>query len=294
MRNILCEPRGLARAHQFGGACTEIPCLWTAPFIAHMSRFRCKSCERSYTSQYALDNHLRSLMHTPKYPCEKCEASFVTQSFLEHHVLSVHPSKHHCDKCDTQFESLDSLSQHRSTVHNIRFDHEAVPWSSVSQKNPNPHGQRTTNHKHHCGKCGLVFGTRVNLRRHLRSTAHAMRFLYEECGKCFINKAVFDKHMSSTHSPEFCCETCDKSFLDQVALDQHLPAHLVTFYCDECGLGFRDYEALEVHYTDMHSFCEGCRKVIPGQFSLAEHVQSCINSLKFGGGGWQYRVVWNL
>jgi hypothetical protein len=83
----------------------------------------CLQCDRSFSSQSALDQHLNSSIHASEFICEDCDRSFGSQSALDQHLnSSIHAPEFVCEDCDRSFSSQSALDQHlNSSIHAPKF-----------------------------------------------------------------------------------------------------------------------------------------------------------------------------
>lgn len=78
-------------------------------------RFICETCDRSFGSNEALQQHLRdSPVHATLYDCEICDRSFSSNEALQQHLRDspVHTASYNCKECDRSFGSDGALQQH--------------------------------------------------------------------------------------------------------------------------------------------------------------------------------------
>ena len=87
----------------------------------------CASCDRSYGSEEALEQHRRdSPAHAVTFDCDDCSRSFNSEEALEQHRRDspAHAVRFDCDDCSRSFNSEEALEQHRrdSPAHAVTFD----------------------------------------------------------------------------------------------------------------------------------------------------------------------------
>ncbi|KAK1657359.1 hypothetical protein BDP55DRAFT_567411 [Colletotrichum godetiae] len=83
---------------------------------------RCVTCNRSFSSEEALQQHIRdSPVHKPSYDCDACDRSFGDDEALQQHLRDspVHKPSYDCDTCNRSFGKEEALQQHLrdSTIH---------------------------------------------------------------------------------------------------------------------------------------------------------------------------------
>lgn len=81
----------------------------------------CGSCDRSFTSMRALQQHLRDSPAHPLHDCTVCNREFKNEDALQQHLRDspAHTVLYNCDDCNRQFNSEHALQQHMrdSPVH---------------------------------------------------------------------------------------------------------------------------------------------------------------------------------
>lgn len=82
---------------------------------AHALCYDCEDCDRSFDSEEALQQHLRdSPAHAPSYNCEYCNRLFNSEEALQQHLCDspAHATCYDCENCDRSFDSKEALQQH--------------------------------------------------------------------------------------------------------------------------------------------------------------------------------------
>ena len=83
--------------------------------------FKCELCEKSYTSNWGLKQHISNI-HSggleKRYKCEKCNKSFHNNFYLNHHQQS-HTGKllYSCQICGQKFSYRNNLKKHETFFH---------------------------------------------------------------------------------------------------------------------------------------------------------------------------------
>lgn len=159
--------------------------------------YNCDSCDRGFSSQRALQQHLDSPAHA--FDCDDCDRRFASLHALQQHLdSSIHAFK--CDDCDRRFGSDEALQQHlNSPVHAFDCDD--------------------------CDDCDRRFGSEEALQQHLNSSVHALDC--NDCDRRFSSERALQQHLDSPiHN--FGYNDCEKRFSSDNALQQHLdsPTHV--------------------------------------------------------------------
>ena len=76
----------------------------------------CAKCDRSYASETALQQHLRSSRaHALSFDCHDCNRSFYSEEALQNHLQNSRahvPLPFDCSTCDRRFEREEDLAKH--------------------------------------------------------------------------------------------------------------------------------------------------------------------------------------
>jgi hypothetical protein len=82
-------------------------------YTSDTMQFTCEPCDRTFSSEEALQQHLQcSRIHTLSF-CEECDRSFGSGEALQQHLResSVHIPSFDCETCDRSFDSDGTLSK---------------------------------------------------------------------------------------------------------------------------------------------------------------------------------------
>jgi uncharacterized protein YlaI len=99
--------------------------------------FDCRTCDRHYGSETALQQHLRdSPVHAPSVNCHDCDRSFNNEEALRQHLRNSPAHAFDCDDCDLAFDSEEALQQHLrdSLAHALSFDCETCDRSFSNEE----------------------------------------------------------------------------------------------------------------------------------------------------------------
>jgi len=208
--------------------------------MAKNSNLKCLQCNKEFSSQQALFQHIEATKHK-SFGCPHCNKAFSTQQGRDQHISKVHGKKTiECPHCNKKYISDQSLNQHINAVHQVK-----------------------------CPHCGLSFLNQTQLSQHIQQTHQNMlkeTFICHECKKVFKSKNSLDQHKRSINhqikqldSPK--CPECNKKFGDRHALEQHMKklSHsddkiksTIEFKCPQCNKEFKSKKALNNHFSAKH------------------------------------------
>ncbi|XP_076446179.1 uncharacterized protein LOC143283751 isoform X2 [Babylonia areolata] len=162
--------------------------------------FSCKLCEKTFSSQYLVDCHVRSfhLGQRKNYLCSFCGKKFTTKHSLQEHGNAHTGIKPHiCEICGKGFSYDSALRDHK-------FIHGDVKQFS-------------------CEVCNKSFCQRSAVKMHMRIHKDIKQFQCPECGREFTQKQALQRH-ERVHKgvKPFMCRLCSQSFSDASIIRRHL------------------------------------------------------------------------
>ncbi len=173
-------------------------------FATHLQHHKnwCKTCNRGFLSQKALESH--NSKHN-KYICNKCPKSFANKTLLEHHQ-SEHTGvyKFSCPHCLKGFNRKDYFDSH------INGHNQVYPYT--------------------CDVCQHKFTSPKNLSRHKlmmkTNPAHGTenKFLCTVCQQAFADRVDLNLHKKMHHEKgelPFICIECDVGYMNRRGLEYH-------------------------------------------------------------------------
>ncbi len=163
-------------------------------------RFLCDHCPKSFSSNFAVKEHTKTVHEGLKYTCDTCNKTFLTKSGLRNcqdgHIGN---KKHVCEICDQGFVYKTDLQNHM----------------------PKHTGNWPT-----CPKCQQQFRSVSNYSRHVKTCGENLEkiFVCRHCPKKFATKEYRKKHENCTHlNPKsYVCPKCSFAYSHSTSLRKHL------------------------------------------------------------------------
>lgn len=139
----------------------------------------CAPCDRSFSSDEALRQHLQTSRAHAQFECNTCDRKFMTKVALEQHLKtspihlpSVHLPSVDCKTCGRSFKSDEALQQHmQSPAHAPTFD---------------------------CKICSRSFKSDEALTQHMKSLAHDSTLNCQTCDRKFQSKEALEDHLQDS------------------------------------------------------------------------------------------------
>uniref|UniRef100_A0A8K9XW15 Zinc finger protein 366 n=1 Tax=Oncorhynchus mykiss TaxID=8022 RepID=A0A8K9XW15_ONCMY len=241
----------------------------------NQKRWKCRTCEKSYTSKYNLVTHILGHSGIKPHSCHLCGNRFKQLSHLHTHLLTHQGTRpHKCQVCHKAFTQTSHLKRHMMQHSDVK------PYSCgvCGRGFAYPSELRAHELKHEkgqenvCVECGLDFPTLAQLKRHL--TAHRGLTLYRYAQKhpmgCTIPRVCYPYFsgyqetvtfwLNPGHIRVVCflsrCSECQKSFQYPSQLQNHMMKHkdIRPYICSECGMEF-----IQSHHLKQHTLTHKCR-----------------------------------
>ncbi|XP_017267610.1 zinc finger protein 366 [Kryptolebias marmoratus] len=269
-------------------------------------RWKCRMCEKSYTSKYNLVTHILGHNGIKPHGCHLCGKLFKQLSHLHTHLLTHQGMRpHKCQVCHKAFTQTSHLKRHMMQHSDVK------PYScSVCGRGfAYPSELRAHELKHEkgqenvCVECGLDFPTLAQLKRHL--TVHRGPTLYRctECQKTFQYPSQLQNHMMKHKDIRpYICSECGMEFIQSHHLKQHTLTHkgVKEHKCRICGREFTLLANMKRHvliHTNIRAYqCHVCFKSFVQKQTLKAHmiVHSDIKPYKCKLCGKEFNRMHNL
>ncbi|XP_041471561.1 zinc finger protein 585B-like [Lytechinus variegatus] len=213
--------------------------------------------------------------HAGFHQCLYCSKEFKRKCHLAEHIL-IHTGEMPfvCSLCGKGSRTKSNLNRHVKIMH---------PASSIS---------------HECPSCFKIFPSRPQLQRHLYLKHNKEKpFQCSECGRSFIKKGFFDKHICMKSNVKASgwsqdCSYCSKKFHCKSRFDDHVMMHTGErrFQCANCGKAFIKKAKFEKHTCrntqggnkdkKLHE-CSYCSKKFLRKCHLRRHVEIHLENSPF-------------
>uniref|UniRef100_A0A8C6LRU8 Zinc finger protein 366 n=1 Tax=Nothobranchius furzeri TaxID=105023 RepID=A0A8C6LRU8_NOTFU len=228
-------------------------------------RWKCRMCEKSYTSKYNLVTHILGHNGIKPHGCHLCGKLFKQLSHLHTHLLTHQGMRpHKCQVCHKAFTQTSHLKRHMMQHSDVK------PYScSVCGRGfAYPSELRAHELKHEkgqenvCVECGLDFPTLAQLKRHLTVHRGPAFFI------CFLQ--ILSWHLRALFHvgvKEHKCRICGREFTLLICTNKKLPCNVHLVF-QLCGKEFNRMHNLMGHmhlHSDSKPFkCLYC----PSKFTL--------------------------
>uniref|UniRef100_A0A087XNG0 Zinc finger protein 710 n=1 Tax=Poecilia formosa TaxID=48698 RepID=A0A087XNG0_POEFO len=299
-------PRGETTNAEKAGLNVHVDDSYYVDVGSDQKRWKCRMCEKSYTSKYNLVTHILGHNGIKPHGCHLCGKLFKQLSHLHTHLLTHQGMRpHKCQVCHKAFTQTSHLKRHMMQHSDVK------PYScSVCGRGfAYPSELRAHELKHEkgqenvCVECGLDFPTLAQLKRHL--TVHRGPTLYRctECQKTFQYPSQLQNHMMKHKDIRpYICSECGMEFIQSHHLKQHTLTHkgVKEHKCRICGREFTLLANMKRHvliHTNIRAYqCHMCFKSFVQKQTLKAHmiVHSDIKPYKCKLCGKEFNRMHNL
>ncbi|KAL4658735.1 zinc finger protein 710-like [Arapaima gigas] len=257
-----------------------------------LRRWKCRMCEKSYTSKYNLVTHILGHNGIKPHECPHCGKLFKQPSHLQTHLLTHQGTRpHKCTVCKKAFTQTSHLKRHMLQhtdvkPYSCRFCGRGFAYPSELRAHETKHESGSC---HVCAQCGMEFPTQAHLRRHQTSHQGPVTYQCSECKKAFAYRSQLQNHlMKHQNVRPFACAECGMEFVQIHHLKQHALTHKVLkqqsfsrkgmkgFKCDVCSREFTLSANLKRHmliHASVRPYqCHICFKTFVQKQTLKTHM----------------------
>uniref|UniRef100_A0A3Q0T4P7 Zinc finger protein 710 n=1 Tax=Amphilophus citrinellus TaxID=61819 RepID=A0A3Q0T4P7_AMPCI len=210
-----------------------------------LKRWKCRMCDKSYTSKYNLVTHILGHNGIKPHACPHCGKLFKQPSHLQTHLLTHQGTRpHKCTVCKKGFTQTSHLKRHMLQhtdvkPYSCRFCRRGFAYPSELRAHEVKHERGRC---HVCSQCGMEFPTYAHLKRHQTSHQGPHTFQCTECNKSFAYRSQLQNHLLKHQSPRpYTCSQCGLEFVQLHHLRQHSLTHKVPD-CSSCRCGMKGHK----------------------------------------------------
>lgn len=260
----------------------------------NLAKLKCKICEKVYSSEKKLQNHLEN-KHIIYKSNEKTPKRV---SFSDHVTIHEVKEYHKCRKCTRIFEHYKLLKLHMKLKHKKRKCYIC----NYCNKNFVDRMFFKVHIKLHCDICGYLAPNKSKYVEHRRKICRVLKL--HKCKTCDLTffKFLDVKDHSYDHMPpSYVCDVCKDTFTTKCAIAHHLsylhaekrPTSLYTmrnlgserlYLCNFCEESSVERDEIESHvamlpdltnramtdYKDYY-FCDQCFKKFDVETEMLQH-----------------------
>ncbi|XP_061750794.1 zinc finger protein 710a isoform X1 [Nerophis ophidion] len=278
------DPEGLARRMQIDrlDINVQIDESYCVDVGEGLKRWKCRMCEKSYTSKYNLVTHILGHNGIKPHECIHCGKLFKQPSHLQTHLLTHQGTRpHKCTVCEKAFTQTSHLKRHMLQhtdvkPYSCRFCGRGFAYPSELRTHESKHENGQC---HVCTQCGMEFPTYAHLKRHLSSHQGPTTYQCTECHKSFSYRSQLQNHlMKHQNLRPYVCPECGMEFVQIHHLRQHALTHkgMKEFKCDVCAREFTLSANLKRHmliHASVRPFqCHVCFKTFVQKQTLKTHM----------------------
>ncbi|KAJ8333834.1 hypothetical protein SKAU_G00411530 [Synaphobranchus kaupii] len=247
-----------------------------------LRRWKCRMCEKSYTSKYNLVTHILGHNGIKPHACPHCGKLFKQPSHLQTHLLTHQGTRpHKCTVCNKAFTQTSHLKRHMLQhtdvkPYSCRFCRRGFAYPSELRAHETKHASGRC---HVCSQCGMELPSLAHLKRHQTSHLGPTTYQCSECNKSFAYRNQLQSHLQKHQDVRpFVCADCGMKFIQIHHLKQHVLSHkgMKGFRCDVCSREFTLSANLKRHmliHASVRPYqCHVCFKTFVQKQTLKTHM----------------------
>ncbi|XP_048828524.1 zinc finger protein 710a isoform X2 [Brienomyrus brachyistius] len=247
-----------------------------------LRRWKCRLCDKSYTSKYNLVTHILGHNGIKPHGCPHCGKLFKQPSHLQTHLLTHQGARpHRCAVCQRAFTQTSHLKRHMLQHSDIkpyscRYCARGFAYPSELRAHEAKHGG---GRRHSCPECGLELPSHAHLKRHRAAHQEAAAHQCPHCRRAFAYRSQLQSHLAKHQNARpFGCHECGMEFAQVHHLKQHALTHkgMKEFRCDVCSREFTLSANLKRHmliHTSVRPYqCHVCFKTFVQKQTLKTHM----------------------
>ncbi|XP_053722795.1 zinc finger protein 710 isoform X2 [Synchiropus splendidus] len=256
-----------------------------------LKRWKCRMCDKSYTSKYNLVTHILGHNGIKPHACPHCGKLFKQPSHLQTHLLTHQGTRpHKCTVCKKGFTQTSHLKRHMLQhtdvkPYSCRFCRRGFAYPSELRAHETSHQGP---HTFQCTECNKSFAYRSQLQNHLLKHQSPRPYTCTQCGLEFVQLHHLRQH-SLTHKgmKGHKCDVCSREFTLSANLKRHMLIHnsVRPFQCHVCFKSFIQKQTLKTHmivHLPVKPFkCKVCGKSFNRMYNLLGHMHLHAGSKPF-------------
>ncbi|XP_070200631.1 zinc finger protein 708-like [Littorina saxatilis] len=242
----------------------------------------CPHCPLKFKQNCRLENHIARVHENRRpYPCPHCGTCFKGKGELSNHVKRIHNTEtpHQCTDCGKCFKVKAALNQHWCRPRECPLCKTLLNCPSTYQTHMM---RKHSKDRHQCSHCERDFGTRQELKVHIRTHTKEKPYTCEFCGQSFAVLTYLNYHRNGLHlnTRPYKCPICQKGFNSYSSMWQHKRRHLGDrrYPCTQCDKKFYNSDSLRRHaltHTEIRAYvCFVCEKTYRSRSSLKYHLKN--------------------
>ncbi|XP_075989134.1 uncharacterized protein LOC142985076 isoform X18 [Anticarsia gemmatalis] len=234
------------------------------PFRWFHSAFFCSYCDAKFVDIPLLRTHVKN-HHLNELPTKK-----IFSKLTENNMVKIDIADLTCRICSRLLNGIDSLKDHlliHGKTLNVKFSDGVLPF-------------KLDDNIFTCQICFEEHISFAKMNEHMNT--HYQNYVCDACGKAFISKSRFRKHVQSHEKGTFPCGDCDEILETRAARMCHrMKIHRkgVRYACPRCPEVFTTYNSRVKHLVEAHGqqkkeyTCTACDKSFDSSTKRSGHIR---------------------